>query len=142
MSFSNTFLTIFFCLVLSTSFKTTLTYSPQQGKKLATIHIITNSLPKNNPNPVEFKLRCTNSKQNYFGVETTLKWGDDYQFGVEERATYFCETLWGRYFGSWHAFQPKRDIGHESLFWLVKPSGFFFSWDNSTWVKKAVWETD
>ncbi|KAF4355362.1 hypothetical protein F8388_026632 [Cannabis sativa] len=51
------------------------------------------------------------------------------------------QAIWGRFMGSWHGFQPKRDLNN-SVFWLIKPNGFFLSWDNSTWVKKALWETE
>lgn len=148
MSISSRSFFIIFFLVLSTSFKTTLTLSPQgdHNRRLATVHIITSPpLPKNNSNPGEvLNVRITNSKQSYFAfsLQTTLKWGDNYQFVVEERAVYFLEALWGRFIGSLHVFQPKRDVGHESVFWLVKQNGFFLSWDNSTWVKKCVWDTE
>ncbi|PON66092.1 hypothetical protein TorRG33x02_269020 [Trema orientale] len=143
MSMSSSVFIIIFFLVLSTYyFKTTLTFSPHEdhNRRLATVHIITTPLPKNNSGPGEVKIRLTNSKQSYYSLETTLKWGNDYQFVAEERALYYGEALWGTYVGSWHAFQPKRDAGHGSVFWLVKPNGFFLSWDNSTWVKKSIWE--
>ncbi|KAK9907011.1 hypothetical protein M0R45_002508 [Rubus argutus] len=39
-------------------------------------------------------------------------------------------------------FRPKRDNGKAAVFWLVNEHGFFLSWDNTTWVKKSVWETE
>ena len=40
--------------------------------------------------------------------------------------------LYGKDFlASWHAFQPRRDENHETVFWMVKEDGFFISWDKA-----------
>lgn len=129
-------------LVLTTFFITTLAShdhdQDHHNPPLATVHI-TNVLPQNNSNN-PMKIRC-NCNKKYFGYKT-LACGEDYTWIAEERDLYFCEALWGRFMASWHAFQPKRDINQQSVFWLVKQNGFFLSWDNSTWVKKSIWETE
>ncbi|KAG6678866.1 hypothetical protein I3842_14G103100 [Carya illinoinensis] len=51
-----------------------------------------------------------------------------------------CEE--NKSFSSWHGFQPRRDMGRGVVYWLVKDTGFFLSWDNSSWVRKQLWETE
>ncbi|EXB66396.1 hypothetical protein L484_008286 [Morus notabilis] len=86
------------------------------------------------------KIQCSSKHTNIGAKE--LKRSDYLEWIVEEKALYFCEALWGILIASWHAFQPKRDVGHRSVFWVAKQNGFFHSWDNSTWVRKSVWETE
>ncbi|KAM6544761.1 hypothetical protein CsatB_025497 [Cannabis sativa] len=138
MSFSTK---ILFFFLLSISLKSTLTFGAQKPN---TVYIITtNNLPKNNTNPDEFKIQISNSKQSLSKLETTLKWGGNYNFVVSEStSTYYLEALWGNVMASVNVFKPNRDIGHQSVFWLIKPNGFYLSWDNSTWVQKGVWETE
>ncbi|KAL5781511.1 hypothetical protein ACOSP7_006540 [Xanthoceras sorbifolium] len=69
--------------------------------------------------------------------------GEDYSWTVEEeKALYFCKAIWGTKMGSFHAFQPRRDANHATVFWLVKQNGFFLSWDNSTWIQRSPWDTE
>lgn len=146
MTTSQIFFFFITLLVLATSLTTTFSlisdhhddHDHQDHKnQLATVHI-TNGLPKINSSPMN--IRCS-TEQTDFGVKT-LGCGEDYRWIVEERGVYFCEALWGRFMASWHAFQPKRDVGQRLVFWLVQPSGFFLSWDNSSWVRKSTWETE
>ncbi|KAB2062105.1 hypothetical protein ERO13_A10G120800v2 [Gossypium hirsutum] len=106
------------------------------GKRIATIHV-TNSMPRE-LQPIQ--LGC-NSRYKDHGMHQ-LRVGDDYEFGVEERALHFCEAISGRQIASWHAYQPRRDWNHKAVFWRVKENGFFLSWDNSSWVRKSVWQTE
>nr|XP_048321731.1 S-protein homolog 21-like [Ziziphus jujuba var. spinosa] len=101
-----------------------------------TVHIL-NSMPKNSG---QVDIHCK-SKNNDLGSRV-LEEGKDYNWPVEENAVYFCEAVrLPRNIASWHAFEPERDVGHDSVFWLVKEEGFFRSWDNSTWVQEGTWET-
>ncbi|MBA0780101.1 hypothetical protein Gotri_004241, partial [Gossypium trilobum] len=77
------------------------------------------------------QLGC-NSRYKDHGMHQ-LHVGEDYQFGVEEKALHFCEAISGRQIASWHAYQPRRDWNHKAVFWRVKENGFFLSWDNSSW---------
>lgn len=106
------------------------------GKRIATIHV-TNSMPRE-LQPIQ--LSC-NSRYKYHGMHQ-LHVADDYQFGVEEKALHFCEAISGKQIASWHAYQPRRDWKHKAVFWRVKENGFFLSWDNSSWVRKSVWQTE
>ncbi|KAL1078491.1 hypothetical protein V6Z11_D10G163300 [Gossypium hirsutum] len=92
------------------------------GKRIATVHV-------------------TNSMYKDHGMHQ-LHVGEDYQFGVEEKALHFCEAISGRQIASWHAYQPRRDWNHKAVFWRVKENGFFLSWDNSSWVRKSIWQTE
>ncbi|KAG7941901.1 hypothetical protein I3843_16G071800 [Carya illinoinensis] len=76
------------------------------------------------------------------GEEIILNAGEDYQWTVEENKLVYCEAFWGRSFASWHAFQPGRDVGRGAVYWLVKDTGFFLSWDNRSWMRKQLWETE
>ncbi|XVF29194.1 hypothetical protein REPUB_Repub15cG0099300 [Reevesia pubescens] len=108
----------------------------EQKKHLATIHVM-NSMPRESG---AMQVRC-NSRYSDYGMHQ-VGVGDDYQCGVRETALYYCMAISGRQIASWHAFQPRRDGNHKAVFWLVKEDGFFHSWDNSTWVRKSVWETE
>lgn len=132
-----------FFLLISIAFSITITATSlatnnqKNERKFATVHII-NALPKNSSGSLN--LRCV-SRHTELGVQT-LKGGDEYNWIVTQRALFYCEALWIRFIASWHAFQPKRDSGHDSVFWKVQENGFFLSWDNSTWIRRAVWETE
>ncbi|MBA0871118.1 hypothetical protein Goshw_021420, partial [Gossypium schwendimanii] len=97
------------------------------GKRIATVHV-TNSMPRELQS---IQLGC-NSRYKDNGMHQ-LHVGEDYQFGVEEKALHFCEATSGRQIASWHAYQPRRDWNHKAVFWRVKENGFFLSWDNSSW---------
>lgn len=143
MSTSSQIFSFIFLVLITTSFTTTLTLGNnhiEDGQNhLATVQI-TNSLPNNNSRPTILRIRCS-SKHTNLG-EKVLNRSDDYRWIVEEKSLYFCAALWGRLFASWHAFQPKRDAGHDSVFWLVEEGGIYLSWDNSSWVRRSVWESE
>lgn len=85
------------------------------------------------------------SRDNIYVVgQTTLKEGEECEWVVKDRVNlYYCEALWTKYMASWNGFQKKRDSGHLSVYWRIQENGFFISWNNnSTWTKKAVWETE
>ncbi|KAL6189323.1 hypothetical protein ACLB2K_040712 [Fragaria x ananassa] len=105
-------------------------------KPLPRVHIINALPPKSEPANIECKSRHTDVGERDLNV------GDDFTWNAKERSLYYCRAFWGRFFSSWHAVQPKRDNGKAAVFWLVKEHGFFLSWDNSTWVKKSVWQTE
>lgn len=142
MSTANcSFLITILVLGISLSFSTILALEDyKKGSVTSTVHVI-NGLPKKSDS---VNVHC-NSKYTDLGMYT-LNEGEEYKWVAEKQAEYFCEAIWGpRFFASWHAFQPKRDLVHSggaSVFWLVKKDGFFLSWDNSTWVKKSTWETE
>ncbi|KAJ6388159.1 hypothetical protein OIU77_026685 [Salix suchowensis] len=82
------------------------------------------------------------SSSNIVFGEQTLVNGEVYKWRVSQRKLHYCVAIWERFFASWHAFQPRRDGNHETLFWMVKEDGFFISWDKAKWVKKYRWETE
>ncbi|KAK8518523.1 hypothetical protein V6N13_027993 [Hibiscus sabdariffa] len=108
----------------------------RQYKQLAAIHVA-NSMPKGS-GPIQ--IHCKSSYTDY-GMHQVDQ-GDEYQCSVRERAVYFCMATSGRQFAWWHAFQPSRDGSRKAVYWLVKDDGIFLSWDNSTWVRKSVWQTE
>lgn len=100
------------------------------------VHVV-NSMPKKSG---QVRIHCS-SEHIDLGSHILIE-GEDYNWAVEEKAVYFCEAVrLPRNFASWHAFEPERDVGHDSVFWLVQEDGFYLSWDNSTWDKQATWET-
>ncbi|KAE8717542.1 Detected protein of unknown function [Hibiscus syriacus] len=107
-----------------------------QHKQSATIHI-TNSMPKGS-GPMQ--VRCKSSHTDY-GMHLVDE-GDGYRCDVRERALYYCMAISGRRVASWHAFQPRRDGNRKAVYWLLKDDGIFLSWDNSSWVRKSMWETE
>ncbi|PRQ36920.1 putative plant self-incompatibility S1 [Rosa chinensis] len=129
---------IFFLLIpVLFSFTSMLCSSDElEYKFLLRVHII-NALPQNSK-PANIECKSTDT---YIG-ERNLNVGDDFTWNAKESSLYYCRAFWGRFFASWHAVQPKRDDGKAAVFWLVNEHGFFLSWDNSTWVKKSVWETE
>ncbi|KAE8698084.1 Detected protein of unknown function [Hibiscus syriacus] len=107
-----------------------------QRNKLATIHVM-NSMPKGSgPMQVHCKSRYTDYRMQQVGE------GDGYRCDVRERALYYCMAILGRRVASWHAFQPRRDGSRKAVYWLLKDHGIFLSWDNSSWVRKSMWETE
>ncbi|KAL5781512.1 hypothetical protein ACOSP7_006541 [Xanthoceras sorbifolium] len=102
----------------------------------ASVHV-TNGLPAKSE---AMKIECS-FKGKRLGIHD-VGVGEEYSWSVEEKALYFCEAIWGRQMGSWHAFQPRRDANHATVFWLVKQNGFFLSWDNSTWIRRSTWESE
>ncbi|GLT56406.1 hypothetical protein SLA2020_294490 [Shorea laevis] len=129
------FLVVFFFLSASTALEE---HKQKNDTAAPTVHII-NGMARNSE---AIQVRCS-SRGGDLGYHT-MGSGDNYVWSVElQRALYYCEAMWGvRYFASWHAFQPKRDTGRGTVFWLVKENGLFLSWDNSTWVRRSQWQTE
>ncbi|KAG6625130.1 hypothetical protein CIPAW_16G074900 [Carya illinoinensis] len=119
-------------LVLACIFVSTIASAKEKGNHHLPVVHVTNALPKNSE---PMRLQCS-------GEEIILNAGEDYQWTLEENKLVYCEAFWGRSFASWHAFQPGRDVGRGAIYWLVKDTGFFLSWDNRSWVRKQLWETE
>ncbi|OAY28195.1 hypothetical protein MANES_15G049200v8 [Manihot esculenta] len=68
--------------------------------------------------------------------------GEEYHWKVEGGVEYTCFSVWTSNFQKWTVFEPRRDQNHADVFWVVKEDGFYRSWDNKTWVKKAEWESE
>ncbi|OMO87480.1 Plant self-incompatibility S1 [Corchorus capsularis] len=108
---------------------------PEDEKKpIATLQVI-NAIPKNESQPI--RVNCDTNP----GLKN-INAGEVYEWKVQEKTTYFCLALWDRFFASFEAFQPRKDGSHDQVFWLLKMDGLFHSWDNSTWVKAANWQTE
>ncbi|KAG2664257.1 hypothetical protein I3760_16G072300 [Carya illinoinensis] len=108
-------------LVLACIFVSTIASAKEKGNHHLPVVHVTNALPKNSE---PMSLQC------------------HYQWTVEENKLVYCKAFWGRSFASWQGFQPRRDVGRGAVYWLVKDTGFFFSWDNSSWVRKQLWRTE
>ncbi|KAG6668903.1 hypothetical protein I3843_01G197200 [Carya illinoinensis] len=113
--------------------------SAVKDNNLTVVHVM-NSLPKSSPYPL--KIQCKSKNMQVRHGEEVLKVGDDYRWTVEKNEIYYCQAVWFRFFASWHAFQPQRDLSNETVYWLIKDNGFFHSWDNSSWVRKETWQTE
>ncbi|KAK9266564.1 hypothetical protein L1049_021411 [Liquidambar formosana] len=72
----------------------------------------------------------------------TLLPGDDYQWSATEKGVYYCRATWVNKIVAWHGYQPLRDASHGTIFWLAKDDGIFLSYDKSSYVKVADWETE
>ena len=128
----------FLFLALAWSFIIIAIAFEKHDNHLAVVHVI-NALP-NNSEPM--RIQCTSPRTDTNLGEYTLYVGDDYQWNVTHKSLHYCEALWERRFASWHAFQPRRDVSHGTVYWLVKHNGFFLSWNNSSWVRKESWQTE
>ncbi|GLT56405.1 hypothetical protein SLA2020_294480 [Shorea laevis] len=128
------FLVIFFFFSASKALKE----HKQQNDTVPIIHVI-NGMAKNSE---AIQVGCSSKSAQNLDAPT-LGYGQSHVWKVEfEKELYDCDGDWGNYFTYWHAYQPKRDTGRGALFWLVKENGIFFSRDNTSWVRKAVWQYD
>ena len=133
-----TWISRFLFLALAWSFISAVIAFEEHDNHLAVVHII-NSLT-NNSEPVS--VFCISRGRKDFLGEYTLKVGEDFQWDVTLNTLNYGRALWGRVFASWHAFQPRRDVSHGTVYWQIRQDGFFLSWDNSSWVKREMWETE
>ena len=51
-----------------------------------------------------------------------------------------CSATWGHSSASFSAYDASYDGGYVTVFWIVKLDGFYHSWDNFNWEKRASWE--
>ncbi|KAL7209752.1 hypothetical protein ACSBR1_031337 [Camellia fascicularis] len=102
----------------------------------STVHIISD-MPKDS-SPLNINCKANGN----IVIGHTLKVGEDYQWSATVNDIYYCATIWGRYFASWHAYEPTRDTGHATIFWKVDKDGFSISYDKSKFKLVAPWETD
>lgn len=123
-------------LVLQLCFLSAATTNEHDDHPLPTVHVI-NALPKSSK---AMNVSC--SSNNIDIGEQSLVNGEVYKWRVSQRKLHYCVAIWERFFASWHAFQPRRDGNHETLFWMVEEDGFFISWDKAKWVRKYRWETE
>ncbi|GKU98578.1 hypothetical protein SLEP1_g11564 [Rubroshorea leprosula] len=138
MSTAPNYLVFFLVVFFFFSASKALEEHKQQNGAVTTVHII-DGMAKNSE---AIQVRCSSSSSGDLG-QRTIRPGDNYVWSVKfEKDVYYCAAVWGSYFASVHAFEPERDSGHGTVFWLVYENGFFLSWDNSSWVKKADWETE
>lgn len=128
----------FVFLVLACSIAAFAIASAVKDNNFTVVHVM-NGLPKSS---YPLKIQCESKNMHDRLGEQVLKVGDDYKWTVEKNEIYYCQALWFRFFASWHAFQPQRDLLNETVFWVVKDNGFFHSWDNSSWVRKETWQTE
>lgn len=63
-------------------------------------------------------------------------------FEVKKNDVHYCVAKWGVAFADLHGFEPARDSGHSKIFWAVNRDGFFLSYDQISWAKKAVWQKE
>ncbi|KAI4346065.1 hypothetical protein L6164_013147 [Bauhinia variegata] len=95
---------------------------------------IRNALPSNTEQPITLVWDNTDSFH--------LKTGKDFNSSVKVNQSIECTAVWLQWFASWDAYEPQRDKGHDSVYWLVKKNGFFISWDKTKWKKVEDWGTD
>ena len=70
-------------------------------------------------------------------IGETLKWG------ATQNAIYYVLAVLGNIkFASVRGFDPTRDASHETVFWLIKEDGFYFSYDNASWKMDSQWDND
>ncbi|KAG6781447.1 hypothetical protein POTOM_014352 [Populus tomentosa] len=115
-------------LVLQLCFLSAATTNEHDDHPLPTVHVI-NALPKSS------KAMNVSCSSNTIDIgEQSLVNGEVYKWRVSQRKLHYCVAIWERFFASWHAFQPRRDGNHETLFWMVEEDGFFISWDKAKWI--------
>ncbi|KAF4367260.1 hypothetical protein G4B88_026767 [Cannabis sativa] len=107
------------------------------------VYISSNALPKDNTNQSVYTIEVSNKDGSFTPIQATLSWGGPtYHFDVNENNNVVnLQANWASLYAAVNVFDPARDIGHTSVYWLVKPDGLYLSWDNSSWQQKAVWLT-
>lgn len=85
------------------------------------------------------KIHCR-SKYTDLGVHT-INPGEEYKWVALEKALYQCNATWNRRIASWNAYQPKREMGNQTVFWMVAELGMLISWDKRTWLIRSTWRT-
>ena len=102
--------------------------------------ISTNKEPKagihfHNPFPKQAKaMHFTCSSKSF-----TVLSGQDHDWTVPMYKVESCQVVWGHSSASFDAYDPDIDLGHAVVFLMAKNDGFFHSWDQLTWDKKAGW---
>ncbi|KDP27635.1 hypothetical protein JCGZ_19640 [Jatropha curcas] len=130
-------LKIFLGLAISSFFFATSTSIIDNHRDEATTVYIINGLPKSSET---MQVRC--SSKSTSPDPRSLDAGEEYNWTVKEKGMYKCYSVWREFFQVWHAFQPRRDRNYREVFWVVKEDGFYLSWNNSSWVRKAIWESE
>ena len=74
--------------------------------------------------------------------ERVVKLGESFKWSVTPDSIYYVQGVLGNKFASVHGFEPGRDAGHATVFWLVKEDGFYLSYDNASWNKVAPWVSE
>ena len=74
--------------------------------------------------------------------ERVVKLGESFKWSVTPDSIYYVRGVLGNKFASVHGFEPGRDAGHATVFWLVKEDGFYLSYDNASWNKVAPWVSE
>ncbi|KAL9369828.1 hypothetical protein Peur_041027 [Populus x canadensis] len=130
------FISFLLFLVLPLCLLSTATADEHNEHRLPFVQVI-NALPKNSK---PMQVSC--STKNIDVGKRSLVNGEVFKWRAAQRKLHSCGALWERLFASWHAFQPRRDENHETVYWMVKEDGFFISWDKANWVRKYRWETE
>ncbi|PSS35722.1 DNA topoisomerase [Actinidia chinensis var. chinensis] len=100
------------------------------------IHFISN-MPKDSP-PLSIDCKAN----GIYVVQHSLRVGEDYEWTATINDIYYCTTMWKLFFASWHAYEPKRDVGRETVYVKIQKEGFFLSYEKSKWTKIEYWETE
>ncbi|KAE9587713.1 hypothetical protein Lal_00021926 [Lupinus albus] len=50
-----------------------------------------------------------------------------------------CRMVYDNVCAKLFLYDPKIDLGHNSVFWSVRRDGVYKSWDNNNWDKKTGW---
>lgn len=66
--------------------------------------------------------------------------GKTHQWVVPLKKVESCHAQWGHSEATFNAFDAQSDLGHVTVYWLVKLDGFYRSWDNFNWGKRASWQ--
>ncbi|KAI4346073.1 hypothetical protein L6164_013155 [Bauhinia variegata] len=129
MTFCNlvTFFLVFFAVSFTTAPAVARPHSPEIAIN------IRNDLPSNTQ---QITLACDNTDSFH------LKVGKEFNSSVKVHQSIECSATWFQWFSSWDAYEPRRDKGHGSVYWLVKNDGFYISWDKIEWKKVEHWYTD
>jgi hypothetical protein len=59
---------------------------------------------------------------------------------VDYLADTVCLVTWKNLQGAFVARDAEYDVKKGIIYWLVKPDGFYHSWDNHSWEKRANWK--
>ncbi|KAK2967834.1 hypothetical protein RJ640_025873 [Escallonia rubra] len=85
--------------------------------------------------PVHVNCKVNGSTVNVY----ELHGGEHYEWNARGNGTYYCSAIWGRWFASWHAFEPGWGTDHAAIFWMVNKDGFFLRQEEGEQRKGELW---
>lgn len=73
-------------------------------------------------------------------LDTDVKVGADYEWRTPKNVNYSCFAFRPDYYEAiFQCYQPSRDSGRTTVYWLMNWKGIHLSWDKSKWSHVIDW---